>query len=71
MKCRDDLTLEDARLLKRSLQDALQQHFELLQEAEEDIMERIEALKAKRQAISQRKRSHYMCLVNLIACYRK
>ena len=64
------MSLDDARLLKRSLRDALQQHFELLQEAEEDILQRIEALKAKRQAISQRKRSHYMCLVNLIACYK-
>lgn len=61
----------DVRLLKRSLREALEQHFQLLQEAEQDIVTRIEALKAKRQAISERKRSHYMCLVNLIACYRK
>nr|AQS80487.1 allatostatin-C precursor [Charonia tritonis] len=66
----DLMSEDDARLLKRSLREELQQHFELLQEAEENILQKIEALRAQRQAISQRKRSHYMCLVNIVACYK-
>jgi cell division protein FtsB len=63
--------MDHTRLLKRSLRSALQEQFELLQEAEMDIQQQIEALKAKREKISQRKRSHYMCLVNVVACFRK
>ncbi|XP_076451405.1 uncharacterized protein LOC143287331 [Babylonia areolata] len=66
----DVMTLDDARLLKRSLREELERHFALLQEAEEDLLQRIEALKAQRQAVSQRKRSHYMCMVNIVACYK-
>ncbi|XP_046556685.1 uncharacterized protein LOC124265877 [Haliotis rubra] len=64
-------TSSDTVLLKRSLRQAYEDQLAMLQEAEENLTQQIAALQHQRQEITQRKRSHYMCLVNLITCYRK
>ncbi|KAK6177371.1 hypothetical protein SNE40_015485 [Patella caerulea] len=67
----EEHTVNDNRILKRSLREAYESHLAMLQEAEQSLTKQIEELKARREELSSRKRSHVMCLVNLISCFRK
>lgn len=49
----------------------LQQQLAVLDEAEARVLGQIQALRAEKAQLVEKKRGHRQCLVNLVACYRK